>query len=63
MKVAKSGRVSRGVGCPGGISRDGQSVACDRVAVAVVESRGMYKCSYGHRWRRDFESEEKGSYP
>ncbi len=45
-------RVTGGPPCPGHIARGEGAVECDRVAIAVVEDRSMYKCAYGHRWRR-----------
>ena len=51
IKVSRSGKVTNGPDCPGVIARE-NPVACDREAVYVVEDRTMYKCDYGHRWRR-----------
>ncbi len=52
IEVTQKAGVKNGPPCPGRIAREGGQVECDRVAIAVVEARTMYKCAYGHRWRR-----------
>ncbi len=51
--VDRKGNVTDGPPCRGRIDRMDGPVECDRVAIAVVEGRSRYKCSYGHRWLRE----------
>ncbi len=52
QRTSRGARVTNGPPCPGSVARGEGAVECDRVAIAVVEDRSLYKCAYGHRWRR-----------
>lgn len=52
ISVSRKANVTNGPPCPGTLLQEGRRTECGRPAVHVVEDRSMYKCAYGHRWRR-----------